>query len=107
MAVDKFSISLPEQLVVGMDELAGREGVTRSAVIREAVTRYLSERESEAAEAARRERVGDALTGFDEIAAEWGADERSGLDYLREIRGDAVPLGDQAAAHIPLVTEDE
>jgi len=34
MAVDKFSISLPEELVASVDEIAAAGGLTRSAVIR-------------------------------------------------------------------------
>ncbi len=88
MTVDKFSVSLPEELVVALDELAADEGLTRSGVLREAASRYVASREAEERRAERRRRVDSAIAAFDDIADEWGADERSGVDYLREIRGD-------------------
>lgn len=89
MAVDKFSISLPEELVAEVDEIARLDGLTRSAVIREAMTAYVAERRSAQYEQTRRDRVAKAIESFDAIAAEWGADERSGADYLAELRGES------------------
>ena len=88
MAVDKFSISLPEELVADVDEVARLDGLTRSGVIREAMSAYVAERRSAQYEQARRSRVARAIESFDAIAAEWGADERSGADYLAELRGE-------------------
>jgi predicted DNA-binding protein len=88
MAVDKFSISMPEELVLALDEAAAEDGLTRSGVLREAASRYLASRESEALREERTRGVDAALDAFDEIAAEWGRDDRPGVDYLREIRGD-------------------
>ena len=44
MAVDKITISLPAELVRSIDELSAREGVSRSAIVREASARYVTER---------------------------------------------------------------
>lgn len=88
MAVDKFSISLPEDLLTEVDQIARADGVSRSAVIREAAAAYVSTRVSAAHELERSRRIDEALAGFDEVAGAWGADERSSLDLLRELRGD-------------------
>lgn len=89
MAVDKFSISLPQELVSDVDALAREDGLTRSGVIREATAEYVAARKSAGYEAARQRRVAAAIEGFDAIAAEWGADSVSGIDYLVGIRGEA------------------
>jgi len=89
MAVDKFSISLPGSLTRDIDEIASSEGSTRSAVIREAAAAYVASRRSAVYEQARRDRIDQALAGFAEVAAGWGADERTSLDYLRELRGES------------------
>ncbi len=91
MPVDKFSISLPEELVADVDELAELDGLTRSAIIREATVGYVAKRKHASFEAARRTRVDAAIEGFRQISDEWGPDERTAADLLREIR-------DQAAA---------
>ena len=88
MAVDKFSISLPTDLLAEVDAIAEADELSRSAVIREATATYVSARVSAAYEAERSRRVGEALEGFDAVAAKWGADERSSLDLLRELRGE-------------------
>jgi len=86
MAVDKFSVSLPEELVASVDEIAAAGGLTRSAVIREATAEYVTRRATGEYAAERRRRVDAALAGFDRIAKEWGPDERSATDLLRELR---------------------
>lgn len=93
MAVDKFSVSMPEELVAALDGLAGEDGLTRSGVLREAAARYVTAREAERRETARRAGVESALEAFDAIAQAWGADGTSGNDYLSEIRGDEPVRG--------------
>lgn len=89
MPVDKFSISLPEALVVSVDEIAAEEGSSRSAVIREAAAAYVSAREVSKRESERAKRIDAALDGFDAVSQSWGADDRTGLDYVTELRGEA------------------
>jgi predicted transcriptional regulator len=88
MAVDKFSISLPEDLAADLDEIARAEGSTRSAVIREAAAEYVAARRSAAYEDTRRRRVSAAIEGFDRIAADWGDDTSTSLDLLLQVRGE-------------------
>jgi len=101
MAVEKFSISLPKELVSDVDALADADGLTRSALIREATVAYVAERNSAEFEAKRRTRIDDALAGLEVVAAGWGDDEHSGLEYLSEIRGEGalgnLPRGPEAA----------
>jgi len=101
MTVEKFSISLPKELVGDVDRLADADGLTRSALIREATATYVADRNSSAYEARRRTRIDDALAGLNLVAAQWGDDEHSGLEYLSEIRGEGalgdLPRGPEAA----------
>lgn len=86
MAVEKFSISLPEELVTSLDKIAVQDGLTRSAVIREVAAEYVAKRRSKAYEEERRKKIDGAIAGFERIAKQWGADERSAADVLREMR---------------------
>ena len=86
MAVEKFSISLPEELVCEIDDLAKADGLTRSAIVREATSEYVAVRRSKTYEADRRRRIGQAIEGMKRMATEWGPDEKTGLEYLHELR---------------------
>jgi len=104
MAVDKFSISLPEDLVADLDEIAQADGSTRSAVIREAAAEYVAVRRSAAYEDTRRRRVSAAIEGFDRIAAEWGEDTSTSLDLLLQVRGEADAASGAGAKKRPGTT---
>jgi metal-responsive CopG/Arc/MetJ family transcriptional regulator len=83
----RITVSLPAELVERIDAEAERAGVSRSSVIREASSAYLSSA-AKRQEAARRQRAGKALMAFlDEHDALPVADERPVLEILREIRG--------------------
>jgi predicted transcriptional regulator len=86
---DKFSISLPTELVAELEALARLDGVSRSSAIQEASARYVADRKSLEWDQLRRASVDAALTGFDEIASDWGEDPQQGADYLAELRADA------------------
>ncbi|MDO8847090.1 MAG: ribbon-helix-helix protein, CopG family [Coriobacteriia bacterium] len=90
MAVEKFSISLPEELVADLDEFAGQDALTRSGLIREVVSEYVSKRRSATYEEERHARITRAIEGFERLADEWGPDERSSLDLLHEIREESL-----------------
>ncbi|MFA5845104.1 MAG: ribbon-helix-helix protein, CopG family [Coriobacteriia bacterium] len=93
MPVDKFSVSLPEDLVAEVDGIAAMDGLTRSAVIREATAAYVTQRKSAAYAKERRRRIDSALDGFEDIARAWGPDDRSGVDYLADVRGEDAEHG--------------
>lgn len=86
MAVEKFSISLPQDLVSEIDALADADGVTRSGFVREVMSEYVTKRHSDAWLEERRERIGRAIEGMRKMREEWGPDEKTGLEYLHEIR---------------------
>jgi metal-responsive CopG/Arc/MetJ family transcriptional regulator len=86
MPVEKFSISLPEDLVAALDELAAEDGLTRSALIREATASYVTHRTSAAREEERRARIDSAIEGFRRVGEQWGPDERTAAEVLREFR---------------------
>ncbi len=94
MSVEKFSISLPEELVTSLDEIAADEAKTRSGLIREVVSDYVSKRTSAEYERERRERIGRAIEGFKRLAQEWGPDERTAVELIREMREAEEGLGD-------------
>jgi metal-responsive CopG/Arc/MetJ family transcriptional regulator len=90
MPVDKFSISLPSELVDELDDLAQSEGLTRSGLIREAAAEYVAVRKSSDAEEARRHRIGEAIAAFDRIAASWPPGGKPSLELLHEIREESM-----------------
>ena len=86
MPVEKFSISLPEDLVAALDEIAEEDGLTRSALIREATASYVTQRTLAEREQERRTRIDAAIAGFRRVAEQWGPDERTAAEVLREFR---------------------
>ncbi len=90
MAVEKFSISLPEELLADIDEFADQDALTRSGLIREVVTEYVSRRRSTAYEEERRARILGAIEGFKRLAEEWGPDDRTAVELLREVREESI-----------------
>lgn len=100
MAVEKLSVSLPGPLASRIDEYAEQDGISRSALIQEAAAQYVAARDAAAREASRRADIDGALADFDEIAESWGVDERSGLEYLAEVRGESggEPRSDEGAS---------
>lgn len=84
--VSKFTISMPEDLLAGIDALAGETGDTRSGVIREASAMYLRERSEADAACERRRRVAGALAIMKSVASDPQRDTRPSLEILREIR---------------------
>jgi len=93
MPVDKITVSLPAELVGEIDRLAADTGLSRSAVVREATARYVTERTA-AEELARRRVAGDDLRAFLRgLDGRDVSDPRSPLEILRELRGplDAEP----------------
>lgn len=92
MGVEKFSISLPEELVASLDEFATEDTLTRSGLIREVVSEYVTNRRSTRYEEERRVRITRAIEGFKRLSEEWGPDERTAAELLRELREES--LGD-------------
>lgn len=87
MPVDKITISLPEGLVLVIDEISEAEGVSRSQVVREAAELYVSDRAMARESVRRREAADRTLSILDELRGRVPQDARSTLDILREARG--------------------
>lgn len=83
----KVNISLPDGLLAEIDRRATAAGDSRSGFIREAAAHYLTALDSEAARAARVERVGGALAKMRSLAPIVGAPDSAKL--IRESRDDA------------------
>jgi predicted transcriptional regulator len=90
----RITITLPDELVSAIDEEAAEEGLSRSALIREASSRYVAGMQAADADVARREAVDRTLGFLDELEDAPVLDDRSVAEVLREMRG---PLGDSAA----------
>jgi predicted transcriptional regulator len=89
----KVAIALSEWLLDELDSEADSSKRSRSALVEEAVTRYVVERKTRAQEEAFRENVGNALVDMRAFAEEVAADpdarqEPSSLEKLRAIRGE-------------------
>jgi metal-responsive CopG/Arc/MetJ family transcriptional regulator len=95
MPAEKISISLPGSLVSELEELARRDGSTRSCVIQEDSAHYIAARAAQAQDARRRTGVERALAGFDEVATAWGEDSRQGNHYMAELRAGAEDAPDE------------
>lgn len=87
MPVEKVTVSLPADLMREIDALSHAEGVSRSQVVREATTLYVSDRLA-AREAVRKQAAaGQVLAVLDELRARVPDDSRPVLELLRESRG--------------------
>lgn len=86
MGIDKISISLPSDLTAEIDVIAEEDGTSRSGVVREATLAYINKRRSKEAEKKRQDSIQRAIDGFEELAKQWGHDERSSVELLRELR---------------------
>lgn len=86
MPVYKVNVSLPEDLVVEIDEAARELGLSRSGFIAEAATRYVTDVQNFSAEERRRKDIERAIEGFKRIRGEMPEDYE--FDYVAQIRAD-------------------
>jgi predicted transcriptional regulator len=86
----RVTVTLPDEVLVLLDEIAESEGVSRSDVVREASARYVVSRSAEASAKARATAVEEGLTWLGEVASREKADARASLELLRELRGSDV-----------------
>ena len=92
----RVTISLPNALLVRLDELAEEGGLSRSELLREASAHYVTHRKEEAEVLARREAIEDGVQWLEAISAEPMVDDRPSIEILRELRetdGAFVRLG--------------
>jgi metal-responsive CopG/Arc/MetJ family transcriptional regulator len=86
MAVYKVNVSLPEDLVSEIDEVASDLGMSRSGFIAEASSRYVADVRELTAEQRRRKDIERAIEGFKRIRD--GMPEDYHFDYAAQIRAD-------------------
>lgn len=82
----RVTISLPDTLLVKLDELAEEEGVSRSELVREASAHYVTHRGEEAVALTRREAIEDGVQWLEAISTEPAIDDRPSIEILRELR---------------------
>jgi predicted transcriptional regulator len=85
----RVTISLPDDLLAQLDQIASSESLTRSDVVREAAGHYLASRTSGAEDARRRAAVEDGIEWLHQMAELPAADARPSLEILHELRRDS------------------
>jgi Arc/MetJ-type ribon-helix-helix transcriptional regulator len=92
VAAYKVNISLPEQLVAEIDEMAGELGLSRSGFIAEASTRYMADVKNLTAEERRRRDIDRAIATFRRIGRRLTpADIQGMIDQTRRDRERDTP----------------
>ena len=82
----KVTISLPDGLLARLDELAEQDAASRSGVVQEAASEYVTRRSEGIQAEAWRARVQTAIDGFQALSGASQTTSPSGLELLREIR---------------------
>jgi Arc/MetJ-type ribon-helix-helix transcriptional regulator len=82
----KVTISLPDDLLARLDEVAAQDAASRSGVVREAASEYITRRSAGIQAEAWRARVQTAIDGFQGLGGGPQTTSPSGLELLREIR---------------------
>ena len=82
----RVTVSLPDALLVKLDELAEGEGISRSELVREASAHYVVHRSEKAEAHTRREAISDGLQWLQEISTEPAIDDRPSIEILRDLR---------------------
>ncbi len=88
--VTRVTVTLPDDILVQLDEVAHAEGVTRSEVVREAASTYLAGRSRSLQARLRQEAVADGLSWLEAVGTSHAGDGESSLEVLRELRGGRV-----------------
>ena len=89
----RVTVTLPEPMLDRLDSIAAAEGLTRSDVVREAASSYLSQRDRQSALSARSDAVEEGIAWLEETARQAPASATSSLDLLHEIREAAGGAG--------------
>lgn len=84
--VARVTVSLPEDLLSRVDDIADERGETRSDVVREAAATYVSRYEQGIADREREAAVAEGVEWLRGIAAQTPVDARPSLEILRELR---------------------
>ena len=98
MGKKKVAIAISDWLLDELDAAAGLAGMSRSAMVEEAVADYVVRRRARESEAAFQRAASIALEGMELFAAEYDADpgvslEPSSLEKLRAVRAEGRGIG--------------
>lgn len=90
----RVTITLPEQMLDRLDSIAAVEGLTRSDVVREAASSYLTQRDRSSALSARGAAVQDGIVWLEQVARQISGTTPQSLDLLHEVRAEAGGTGE-------------
>ena len=82
----KVTVSLPEELVEQIDRLADSRGESRSLIVREAATAYVTLQQRDAHAKRRKQGTERALTALEKLRSLPGVTGEAGSEILRQIR---------------------
>lgn len=97
----RVTITLPEPMLHRLDSIASAEGLTRSDVVREAASSYLSQRDRESALSSRGAAVGESLAWLERVAQRVPCTSPSSLELLHEVRGEGGGEGEPLGHDMP------
>jgi predicted transcriptional regulator len=83
----RVTVTMPDEVLAVLDQIAEAEDVSRSDVVREAAERYVASRSAEAAACERHEAVEEGLIWLEELASAESPEAASSLELLRDLRG--------------------
>jgi len=90
----RVTITLPENMLDRLDSIATVEGLTRSDVVREAASSYLSQRDRSSALSVRGAAVQEGIVWLEQVAQQIPATTPQSLDLLHEVRAGAGGAGE-------------
>ena len=97
----RVTVTLPEPMLDRLDSIAAAEGLTRSDVVREAASSYLSQRDRQSALSMRGAAVEEGIAWLEQAARQVSASTPDSLDLLHEIREAAGGAGETLDPELP------
>ena len=97
----RVTVTLPEPMLERLDLIAQAEGLTRSDVVREAASSYLSQRDRKSALSERDTAIQEDLAWLENIAQHVPVSTPQSSDLLHEIRNGAGGAGEPVRHETP------
>jgi predicted transcriptional regulator len=97
----RVTITLPEPMLDRLDSIAAAEGLTRSDVVREAASNYLSQRDRQSSLSARGAAVHEDLAWLEQVARQIPCTAPHSLELLHEVRAEAGGAGKPLSHSVP------
>lgn len=101
----RVTITLPERVLDRLDAIASAEGLSRSEVVREAASSYLSQRDREGALSARMLAVHEGIAWLEDTARTIPEGTPHSLELLHEVRAQAGGPGEPFGPGAPSGSE--